>query len=458
MMLAVLAVVSLSLASTNDYRYVNPGTTNLLGIGMGKSGDYSIVRAEDVAFIKEAYAERLAKLGAAFDRFGPTNSMVVTEERMLRHFATNNLAYYIFAPTFEWWANGRYNNDSYLVKRQVTFPSDDYWETETNFFVNGKSTDFTNRVSAFMNFGDIALPRTEISTNIALFGALTKAKVAASYTNIQVKAGVFGSEHYLGETWPSTRLVTILHSTRASFDFAPPAVEYKYIDDRGQEQTGIYLSTYVLTTDPRTTFITNTTEYSAERLSNILRMEYMATKVQPIACRRNNAGAAHRFSVVRIGEPYDDGINYSDYLYRGGPMKLGYFVLRTNEVESATCFAVIRFKRVFEETHNGYTSRTNSTSEAYFVATARGTVHRVDGTQDRWETDIDVVEAIRDACGGEAWASQINFPSLDDLPTEMDYNETRLSATCNRTVRIRNLEVFAYVHFEPVFNARVLDN
>lgn len=47
------------LSSANDYYYTTPATTNIFGRVMGEHGDYRLVRAEDVAFINEAWAERI---------------------------------------------------------------------------------------------------------------------------------------------------------------------------------------------------------------------------------------------------------------------------------------------------------------------------------------------------------------------------------------------------------------
>ena len=56
-----LFAVSLSLGSPNDYFFTHP--TNVpanvfMGKGIGPDGDYSMLRAEDLAFLDEAYAER----------------------------------------------------------------------------------------------------------------------------------------------------------------------------------------------------------------------------------------------------------------------------------------------------------------------------------------------------------------------------------------------------------------
>lgn len=58
MMTFVLAV-ALSLKSANDYVFINPSTTNIIGIGVGESLDHRIPRQEDFEFLREAYAERV---------------------------------------------------------------------------------------------------------------------------------------------------------------------------------------------------------------------------------------------------------------------------------------------------------------------------------------------------------------------------------------------------------------
>ena len=54
------AAASTSLASTNDYYYTVPRYTNIAGRVMGETGDYSLVRYKDAAWITEAWYERLA--------------------------------------------------------------------------------------------------------------------------------------------------------------------------------------------------------------------------------------------------------------------------------------------------------------------------------------------------------------------------------------------------------------
>lgn len=85
------------LASTNDYYYTTPKTTNIFGRVMGENGDYKLVRAEDLAFINEAWAERAALAGSA----GETNATAegtLVEGRSRR---TSNNRYWNRAPLRE---------------------------------------------------------------------------------------------------------------------------------------------------------------------------------------------------------------------------------------------------------------------------------------------------------------------------------------------------------------------
>lgn len=56
---AILAV-ALSLTKPADYTYTTPfcSSNQIVGVGMGEGGDYTMLRAEDVAFLREAYVER----------------------------------------------------------------------------------------------------------------------------------------------------------------------------------------------------------------------------------------------------------------------------------------------------------------------------------------------------------------------------------------------------------------
>ncbi len=59
------------LASTNDYYYTQPKTGSISGRVMGENADYRLVRAEDAAFINEAWEERYA-LGETSWQLGET--------------------------------------------------------------------------------------------------------------------------------------------------------------------------------------------------------------------------------------------------------------------------------------------------------------------------------------------------------------------------------------------------
>lgn len=68
---ATAHAAQLSISSTNQYHFVPPVTTNLLGVGMGETADYRVLRYEDIAFLKEAFAERRHVLGLDWYRYWP---------------------------------------------------------------------------------------------------------------------------------------------------------------------------------------------------------------------------------------------------------------------------------------------------------------------------------------------------------------------------------------------------
>ena len=77
-MSSIVLAVALSLASTNDYVLTNPGTTNIIGVGMGEVPAYAFLRDEDISFLREAYYERYNALhpsvtnGHNFIHYHPT--------------------------------------------------------------------------------------------------------------------------------------------------------------------------------------------------------------------------------------------------------------------------------------------------------------------------------------------------------------------------------------------------
>lgn len=58
--IAAILAVSLSLTQPGDYTYTTPfcSSSQIKGVGMGANADYTMLRAEDVAFLREAYTER----------------------------------------------------------------------------------------------------------------------------------------------------------------------------------------------------------------------------------------------------------------------------------------------------------------------------------------------------------------------------------------------------------------
>lgn len=57
-MISLILAVALSISSTNDYVFTEVVHTNFVGIGMGETFDYSILRNEDRCFLVEALSER----------------------------------------------------------------------------------------------------------------------------------------------------------------------------------------------------------------------------------------------------------------------------------------------------------------------------------------------------------------------------------------------------------------
>ena len=84
------------LASTNDYYYTTPKTTNICGRVMGENGDYKLVRAEDLAFINEALAERYVLSGYTSDTNATAEGTLV--EGKYRHVAPSTIGYWNRAP------------------------------------------------------------------------------------------------------------------------------------------------------------------------------------------------------------------------------------------------------------------------------------------------------------------------------------------------------------------------
>lgn len=100
--------VSLSLASTNEYTFTHPTSTNLIGKGIGKDGICRIMRYEDIAFLTEAYAERNAALYPTNEfghplnsyLYGQTTTSVVTTKFKLLDYGFLSSSSFFFPHSF----------------------------------------------------------------------------------------------------------------------------------------------------------------------------------------------------------------------------------------------------------------------------------------------------------------------------------------------------------------------
>lgn len=89
---SLLLAATTPLSSANDYYYTTPKTKNICGRVMGENGDYKLVRAEDLAFINEAWAERVVLSGYTSDTNATAEGTLVKGK--YRHVAPSTIGYW----------------------------------------------------------------------------------------------------------------------------------------------------------------------------------------------------------------------------------------------------------------------------------------------------------------------------------------------------------------------------
>lgn len=467
--LSIICSVALSIASTNDYRFTSPGTTNLVGRGMGPNAEYVVPRAEDIAFLREAFAERFCLLTGStnlnqystLDRqLVPGGAGVAAGEFM--RIWVDQYWQYAFHPTFFGWSSmsgfGGGWGDGPTVTATFVAPSfhvePSHRETGPDYLVNGKSTD--DGLSAFVGYSS-AISTNLVSTNTFLNGALRSSVVAGLYSNICVNARVIHNAYHHMTRHPDTTLMPLYiraylwDDTRIS-KYTQASYEYE-IGDRSYSST--YANGYITVPDPYNATTTN--HYTSAYNFEMSLSRYRQTTL-PYGYKVNSNYAPKKYHSVELSplHQYDD-VDKVNMDGCGKPLiRSAVLDVATNHVAEADSLIVIRLAVLNEEIWSGDTSRAGRTTTTnHYVLTNNATLRkRADSPM--WELDFDFAEKLAPVINS-SWVGATSWPEVDvKHPADMDDIPQTLSATHERTSTIRGIDLQLYVNFIPTFRARVL--
>lgn len=193
-----ILAAALSLVSTNDYVLTHPvvATNAIIGLGMGKTGDYSIVRAEDRAFLAEAWRERKDAVTEYRSGLLPTNAFSTVGGRP--NFTDDDFLASLFQESYtnEYWYLSRGNNNSFVNSGfrmasgsytphlctgdwKITIPDPDGGEGSRTFDIRESYLPFVG------SFGTRYLPGGELKTNSST-RALSLAVITNAYHNLDL--------------------------------------------------------------------------------------------------------------------------------------------------------------------------------------------------------------------------------------------------------------------------------
>jgi len=197
MILSLIAAVTLSLASTNDYTFTTPGTTNLSGVGMGPNPSYAIVRGEDVSFLREAYEERLQAVRGKNPTPGMNSGLPLTNDYAVTgemDVGKPMLLAYLFPESFDPSEGGWREYRTFYRGRNNSFVTEDFdfisggyspvrCTTNWTFAAAYANEDLRSTYLPFVNWETRIVPPDALKTN-AESSVLTLQAVTNAYHNL----------------------------------------------------------------------------------------------------------------------------------------------------------------------------------------------------------------------------------------------------------------------------------
>ena len=457
--IAAILATTLSLASTNEYRFLIPQSTNLIGKTFIPEGGV-IPRYEDIAFLREAYAERNEAIGAVWSSVTVPDSPAFAAGSFGGLFLPEEW----FAPSFGHWGGFTVFQDGFFLRPGISVRPL-FQETGPDFLWEGEfDTSWTNTIRAFVD------PRTATFPTNGLLAATLE---GAPRTNVlQLAYAILTNDVWIlsagdGNNWTlAERQVNTSHSRSRPIDHYIES-DYTYKDGQGVTRHGKYNTGYVLGdwTDVPSVW-TNTAPLNPVWFRNY---NYRSV-IRPFGFRMNDAGSQHRYKVNAMEDYEDDRVSYRqvDFSGRLSSMSLILDARLTNTVDAVKSIVVMRFRANLRDYYSGYSSVTNSfETNRYFVVAwdgnaVRHPTHPTEGGNSVWDTGVEILGLLQQIWNGMNWGdwcSSVTAPTIAyENPEETDNLYLTVTATHYRYCDIYLEGVYNYFYIHRNWNAKLENN
>lgn len=455
----------LSLASTNDYIFTTPISTNLTGktfVLDGQGASCLVPRAEDISFLREAFEERIEAIrdttrGLA-DMTVPSNIFFAAGR--FNDYYTERV---FFSPSFGYWDGFLYAfQNGYFVKPGVNIGTD-FRETGPDYLWDGKSTT-TNALKCFVN--DLAVFPTNGTgsiltlTNATLAGATWLRQIKAAYEFLGKDVRVLGWDGSVHALAPSV-WTDRSESNRTIVRTPEGGIRYTYPRYDGRQGSATYYTGFELS-DWTTTSGKTTNAFPCTETSFVfVRDRTVNREHEEKITYWGETSADTERDVFKIGEDYEYNKVSTVPFESSGNMILDIPMADyrlTNAVKEVSAIVLARFRVLRRESFSGRgyspVPPTTSTTNYFVFVTQTDCERRDDG---KFDTELDFGARIREILNGYQiieWCQACPLPTIN-APTPS--SGQTISATRARRVYLTfdDIRVFPYIRRE--WNARVLD-
>ena len=460
---ASILATTLSLASTNEYKFLIPQSTNLIGRTFIPEGGV-IPRYEDIAFLREAYAERNEAIGAYWSPVTVPDSSAFAAGSFGGLFLPEEW----FAPSFGHWDGyTRYQSGFFLRPGISVRPL--FQETGPDYLWDGEfDTSLTNTIRAFVDPRTAAFP-----TN----GLLAATLEGAPRTNVmQLAYAILTNDVWIlsidnlalgyGNWSLAERQIQTSRSRERRIDHYIES-DYTYKNERGETVHGTYNTGYVLGdwTDVPIAW-TNTAPMNPVWFRNY---DYRRV-TRPFGFRRTDAGSQHRYKVNAMPDYEDDHHSYRTVNFSGSLSAMSRLLdaRLTNTIDAVKSIVVMRFRANLRDFYEGYSSVTNSfETNRYFVVAwdgnaVRHPTHPAEGGSSVWDTGVEILGLLQDIWDGMGWwnwCSSVSAPTISyENPEETDNIWLTVTAHHSRYCDIILDGIYAYFYIHRNWNAKLENN
>lgn len=469
-----MAAALLSLSAPSNYVFTAPCTTNLSGVGMGTAPSNAVPRLEDVAFLREAVAERAVATHEYFfrDDYGfPSGGFALDAGAILWRPDSPWFMWPLSAHGWDgvnfwgnwwwWWARGWFVSPDFAVDAdEAVLDADDAWA------VGGVSTDATNGLAfATLSAGDgCFVPMADIRTNAQLRGAVSFMNLTNAYADLLLAGCILGDAQ--GDVHEGVSALQRRETSGGGWSRYPTNytyASYTYTDEQGYARTGSYMTGYSLGAKIDWASAATNEGSWAEGLS--VSGSATAERTQVVDGKIAQAGGGtNEYELVAVGDPYTsahDARAVSGWPVGTNRLSLSAHyclstgaVYRADLVDSVDFLAVLRLRCEYEEesrvSPGGPWSTTGETSRV--VAFLRDPAAYAGTTNGyfvyRGSADVGaLLLSAYDRCGGVPQVGE-DEPTMPELPARgglADLADRVSTIERRRTMTLDDLRVYPLI-------------